>query len=245
MRRFFAALAGNDLRNGYRDSLVVGIALLPWLLVLLVRIMVPGMTRWLAQAHAFDLTPYYPLILSLLFLINIPLYFGAVTGFLILDERDERTLLALRVTPLPMKSYAAYRAVAAVVLGWLYIAITAPLSGLLPLRLLPAFLMIALPAALLGPALGLFMALIAGNKVEGFAVVKALGVLIVGPLAAYFVGPPWQWIFGALPTYWPARAAWLALAGQGYGPHLAVGLLYFAVILVLLVRRFHARLAGG
>lgn len=35
--------------------------------------------------------------------------FGVVTGFLLLDERDDRTLTALQVTPLPLRAYIFYR----------------------------------------------------------------------------------------------------------------------------------------
>ena len=41
------------------------------------------------------------------YLMTAPGIVGMVVGFLLLDERDERTLSALRVTPLSMRRYLA------------------------------------------------------------------------------------------------------------------------------------------
>jgi hypothetical protein len=51
------------------------------------------------------------------------------------------------------------------------------------------------------------------DKVEGMAVTKGLATLMLGPLAAYFIHSDWQILFGLLPTYWPAKAFWVA--GEG------------------------------
>jgi hypothetical protein len=39
------------------------------------------------------------MLLSFFFVLQIPLLFGLLVGLLVLDERDDDTLTALRVTP--------------------------------------------------------------------------------------------------------------------------------------------------
>ena len=102
------ALARADIRVLGRDPL------LPWMLLCLWRS--PGRCafscRWLATPllvrTGVDLAPFYPLVMGG-YLMMAPGIVGMVTGFLLLDERDSRTLTALRVTPLSMRRYLAYR----------------------------------------------------------------------------------------------------------------------------------------
>ena len=56
------------------------------------------------QGMGFDLTPSHPLVMGG-YLMTAPGMVGMVIGFLFLDERDARTLTALRTTPLSMHQY--------------------------------------------------------------------------------------------------------------------------------------------
>lgn len=238
MVRALRAFGTNDLRNVRRDPLLLTVTLAPLLAVALLRLVVPLVTAYLARAHGFDLTPYYPLLLSL-FLLGLPLGFGALAGFMVLDERDEDTLTALRVAPISLAGYAGYRIATAILLSFAYVLGCVSLTGLLPPELLPELLPSALLAGLCSPVAALLLASFAGNRVEGLALGKAFGVLVMGPLAAYFVvGSRWQLLFGILPTYWPARAFWTAAAGGSYWPYLLAGLAYNLLLTGLLLRRF-------
>lgn len=242
MMRAVTAFGKNDLKNVGRDSLLLQVMLVPFLFVVPVRLLVPPIESYLQSSFGFDLAPYYPLILSFFFVLNIPLLFGALTGFLILDERDDDTLTALRVTPVSMTSYAGYRVLAAVTMSFLYILLTLPLTGLVSASLLPDLIPVALIAGLFSVFVGLFLAAFASNKVEGLAFMKGVGWLMIGPLAAYFVPGRWELLFGVLPTYWPARAFWVAGEGGNYWPYLLVGAAYALLLVVLLLAQFRKRL---
>ena len=62
----------------------------------------------------------------------------------------------------------------------------------------------------------LLLASFAVNKVQGFALMKATGILWLPPLLAWFVGLPWQLLFGIFPTYWPVKLFWM-LTGNDAG----------------------------
>lgn len=243
MIRAVTAFGKNDLKNVGRDSLLLQVMLIPFLFVVPVRLLVPPIESYLENSFGLDLAPYYPLILSFLFVLNIPLLFGAVTGFLILDERDDDTLTALRVTPVSMANYAGYRMVAAGLMSSLYILLTLPLTGLFPTSVLPDLVPVALVAGLFSVFIGLFLAAFASNKVEGLAFMKGVGWLMIGPLVAYFVPRGWELLFGILPTYWPAKAFWVAGEGGNYWPYLFVGAVYTLLLVVLLLSQFQKRLS--
>lgn len=105
----FRSLGPIDLRSIRRDSLTSWMIFLPVLLALVMRWGVPAITTRLMEQYNFDLVQYYPVLLAYFFVGMCPMVFGAVIGFLLLDEKDDRTLTALQVTPLPLNSYILYR----------------------------------------------------------------------------------------------------------------------------------------
>jgi fluoroquinolone transport system permease protein len=114
-----------------------------------------------------------------------------------------------------------------------------PLSGLVSLRI-PVLLAVAVSAAPMAPLFALFLAAFAANKVQGFAIQKMIGIVFLPPLIAYFTPAPWEWLFGLVPTYWPAKVLWLALADDGrMWIFLVVGLLAQLLFLWLLLGRYN------
>lgn len=234
MMRAILALGTNDLRNVLRDPVLLTFLLAPLLAVALLRLAVPAAAAYLDRRYGFDLAAYYPLILSL-FLLGLPGGFGSLAGFMFLDERDDDTLTALRVTPVSTTGYVWYRVAVSVAASFVYALGCVYLTGLMPAGLLPGLVPAALLAALFAPVTALMLVALAGNKVEGLAISKAFGVFLLGPLAAYFVGSGWQLFFGALPTYWPAKAFWVAAEGGSVWPCLLAGAAYNLSLLTLLL----------
>lgn len=237
------AFGKNDLINIRRDSLLLYAAVVPWLLLLLVRLLVPWLTGWLHESRGFDLVPYYPLILSFI-MMQLPMIVGVVMGLLVLDERDAGTITALRVTPLSMTSYALYRISVTFLYSMLTLLVLLPISGLVPMALIPALVPISLLASLLAPLFALLISAFASNKLEGLALMKGFGIMLLGPLAAYFIQSDWQVLIGVLPTYWSASAYWIASEGGNFWPSLLAGLVYNSILLVWLLRRFQRKLSA-
>lgn len=236
----FQALTLTDMRNVGRDSLLRFLLFYPWILGIGARFLIPFITD--ALAPRFDLTPYYPLLVGFFGILITPQLAGYVVGFLLLDERDDGTLTALRVTPLSMNRYLAYRLAAPLLISFVAIFIVIPLMGLIDLdyaMLLP----IGLVAAVGAPIFALLLFGAADNKVQGFAVMKGLGIFFLGPFVAWFVPAPWQYLLGVFPTYWPVMAFWTMLDGGPWLVYLAIGLVYNGLWVAVLLRRYHQRLA--
>jgi fluoroquinolone transport system permease protein len=238
--RVFKALGPIDARNVRRDSFLAWIVFLPILLALILRWGVPPLTTRLQEQFGFDLTPYYPVILSYFFVMTLPTVFGAVIGFLLLDERDDATLIALQVTPMTMNHYLVYRIAVPMTLTTLLMFVVFPLANLGSLGFLP-LLFASLTAAPLAPLWAMLLAAFAENKVQGFALMKGSGfVLLVVPLFAYFVTSGWHWAFGLLPTFWPMKVYWvLEAGGSNVWVYVLVALAYQFTLLAFLMRRFN------
>ena len=214
-------------------------AAMPLFLALLFRFAVPWVRDGILQQFNFDIQPYYPLLMSYGFIIATPLLFGVVIGFLLLDERDDQTLKALQVTPLPLSGYLAYRITIPIILSVVLTVLMYPIAGLVPFST-THLIAVSLLAAPLAPIFALFMATFAANKVQGFALMKGVGVVLILPVLAYFIESNWQLALGIVPTYWPIKLYWMLYAGETGGwIYFVVGLVYQALMLALLLRRFN------
>ena len=238
MIRLFTRLAPLDARSIGRDGLMRIVPALPLLLVLPVRFVLPVLLQRLGAVFGTPLGAYYPGIASAALLLISPALYGLLVGFLLLDQRDEHTLGALRVTPLPVRSYLLYRLAAPTALGYV-VSLAALLLAGLPQIHLPALLLAALAAALHTPLVALALACFAANKVQGLALMKAGSVLLAAPLAALLVPGGWQYALGVVPTFWPGTLYRLFQAGSALAwPLFALALAYQLVLILALGRRF-------
>ena len=233
----FRSLAAIDARNVARDPMLRWMAVFTPGFGLLFRFAVPPVADAFDRQFGFDLVAYYPLLMSFLPLIAAGML-GTVVGFLLLDQRDDETMTALLVTPLSLGDYLRYRLGGLMLLSALFGAVIVPLAGLsetTPLQVGVA----ALAAAPLAPMYALFLGTFAANKVQGFALTKAVGVVLIPCIFAYFVTGPWQVLFGLVPHYWPLKVFWLFDEGTiGAALLFALaGLAWQAALLLLLVRR--------
>lgn len=245
MLQAFRALGPVDLRNIRRDSMLNWLILMPFVLALVLRFGIPPLQQTLLDSYNFDLTPYYPLVMSYGFLLMPPILFGMMIGFLLLDERDDDTLTALRVTPLTLNNYIGYRIFVPMVLSFVLTILTFPIIGLggLPLGQLMLVSLMGMPMA---PIFALYVANFAKNKVQGFALVKASGSLFAAPFLAFFIDSNWELLFGMIPTYWGLKLYWLFDEGvTAVWPYVIAGLLLQGVVLYGLLYRFNRMIGRG
>ena len=226
-----------DVKNIRREDLLMWIGGLMGVVVVLYRYGVPALAGVLDARLGFDLTPYYDLIMST-YVGTAAGMAGMVIGFLLLDERDENTLTALLVTPLPIGAYLAYRITLPLILGFVVTCVTYPLVGLAPLSAVDLVVVAGL-ASFGGPGAALFLAVFAENKITGLALTKVFNAFSFIPVLAYFVHSNWQLLAGIVPGYWPMKVVWLAAAGEPYAWYAVVGLVVNIVVLWLLLRRFN------
>lgn len=238
------AFARVDVRNLRGDPLMWVIGASPLLLALALRVGYPLGEQWALRAHALDVSAHRGFALALMVVLHVPFIFGMLGALLVFDDIDDRTLLAIRVTPVTIERYLGYRLAAVTALSVVSLAVAVPVSGLAEgasvVALLPALLL----AAVCAPLTTLGALALASNKVEGLAVIKALGLLFFLPLATWFTDAPWTLPLAVLPTYWPVRALWAGLDGTVAVAALAAGVAYSALVAAALARRVLRRTEG-
>lgn len=235
----WAAFGRNDIRGTYRDPLLVMLVVAPVIWTVGAAVLVPRLTDTLARRYDFDLVPYYPLVITALLLLTSIIIAGGLAAFLVLDEVDAGTLTALRVTPVPLSTFFAYRAATVVAVTTVYVVATMSFSGLLAPGLVPALIPIGLLAGLSAVVTLLLIIAVADNKIQGIAMVRLLGIVIAGlPCLPWFVDSAWNLAFGVLPPYWAAKAFWVASDHGTWWPYLLGGVVYNLTLAYWLFCRF-------
>lgn len=235
-------LGRNDIRGTYRDPLLVMLVVAPMIWTTAVALFTPMVTDLLAQRYDFDLVPYYPLVLTGFLLLTSIIIAGGLAAFLVLDEIDTDTLTALRVTPMPLSTFFGYRAITVLAVTTVYVVLTMSFSGILEPGMIPALIPIGLVAGLSAVVTLLLIVAVAGNKIQGIAMIRALGMLVAGlPCLPWFVDSAWNLAFGVLPPYWAAKAFWVATDDGTWWPYVVIGAVYNLAVAWPLFRRFVAK----
>jgi fluoroquinolone transport system permease protein len=152
-----------------------------------------------------------------------------MAALLVLEESDDRTLLAVRVSPITLERYLAYRVGMAAVVTAVGLAVAVPISGLVAADELVGMAPALIAAVALAPLTTLTVTALAANKVEAITVVKLLGLPFYLPLAAWVMAAPLQLIFAPLPSYWILRSLWAS------APVIALGSASAAIALALVL----------
>jgi fluoroquinolone transport system permease protein len=214
--RAVRALLRNDLRKLSRDPVLLTALLVPIVLAVLLRVGLPALE---AAVHEwFDLAVHRSTIVAGALSLSAMLG-GWIVGFMLLEERAERMIPAIAVTPLTRRGFVVWRLLAPVVI--------ALLGGLIVLALGRGDA-IALDRALVGcmlmapsaPLFSLALVSVADNEVEGLALGKLAGLAFMLPLVTLYLEGPWIWLAGVLPPFWAIRwlaggSWWTVLVGLG------------------------------
>jgi fluoroquinolone transport system permease protein len=246
MTQLVRNLGRNDVKIIGRDSFLITMFIYMMGTAVALRFGLPWLNTYFAEngvlpneSLAMTFAEVYPMIVAFISIFLGAMMVGMIFGFVLLDEKDDNTIKAMLVTPVPLNQYVSYRVGVPAIIAYLCIVAEVLLinQALIPLWQL---LLIAVGAALTAPITALFFATFADNKVQGFAMTKFIGTAGMIIMLAWFVAEPVQWLFGLFPPFWISKAYWMALDGNNFWwLALLVGIVLQAGLIVWLVRRFN------
>ncbi len=235
-------LAINDFKNIIRDKFLVYAAIvLPLMVVVVSRIIL----HWIAPAlkDTIPLAGNYTMIFMLCTTM-IPLVYGFIAAFLILDERDEHLLTVLRVMPISRNSYLVYRMLFLSIFSFIVLLIFPPLSGLVENTQFSymQYIPIALLFTLLTPFSALMVSSFATNKVQAFAIFKISGTVFLVPLFIFLLSDNLKYIFAPVPNFWAfVTLKEVISTGTNDYLHLGIGFVYTIVLIAVLFYIFNKK----
>lgn len=186
-------------------------------------------------------------IVTLFFILFNGFMFGAITGFTLLDDQDDNVLLSLKITPINVNHYIWIKLIISYILGVLGTLLIIITSGFISIVDPFNLIFILLLAPLHGPIVALLVNAFATNKVEGFVIMKASGLILLAPVAALFL-TDWKELFlSILPGFWPARLIAIELIPMSYflsetWIYFILGLFVNGIVIYLLYLKYKKRI---
>ncbi len=230
--QFFA----HDLRITWRDGSNRIFLLLPPLFILLLHTALP-----LAIETYPEITPYAPAILAWI-VIQGGILFGFVTGFTLLDEKDNGLIAVYKISPIPFYRFLFLKILVPYAATVLYALVAFHFNPVFSLSGLP-LVVAGLTFGLLTPVMALLIGALGRNKIEGLTYFKALDLLILIPLLAFFLPEGWEWSFSILPTFWSVSAIEQINLGETnhFFLYMAIGAVFQVGLVVLGMQLFRKR----
>jgi len=194
---------GMFVRQIAKDGMLWGIGLAPLLLGVMIRFGVPYVETVLSgYFHRSILVPYYQLFDLVLFLMTAYMFCFA-SAMVMLAERDENIAQYMAITPLGRKGYVFSRLCVPVLLS-LPASIVLMLCFSLTIWPMRHLLEAAIFMGLLSTVVALLVVSFSRNRVEGVAVGKLSGLLILGLVVPYFIESGLQYMVFFMPSFWIA-----------------------------------------
>jgi hypothetical protein len=120
----------------------------------------------------------------------------------LLEDRDEHLLPVIAATRASVMTLLGYRLGATAAVTAVALAISLPLAGVVHPDGAPGMVGVVVAAGALSAVPALAMAALAGNRVQGIAVMKVIGLPLYLPLASWFLSGAARWIVAPLPSAW-------------------------------------------
>ncbi len=191
----------DEIKRIFRDKMYIFFLVYPLLMILL--------SLWLLPYLNDNAGALAANIVSLVFILLTPFVFGALSAFSLLDDRDDQVFASLKITPLRLSTYITIKLAISYLFALVATLATLFINNYVEISILDKFL-IAILAAITAPLVTLLINAFSRNKVEGFVIMKATGILILAPIASIFITDWTELFLGVIPLFWPARIVTLS-----------------------------------
>jgi fluoroquinolone transport system permease protein len=203
-----------------RDPMLFLCMVAPLILLFFALVLFPILSGVTLKYFNFPLEVYFPIGRLFVFPLGSML-FGMAYGFILLDERDGGLISYLAITPVGKSGYLQIRmlmpVLLSVILNVLYLTVTGFTHFLNPAEIIAISVITSMEAPLVLLLLGAY----ASNKVEGMALSKGIGLILLPMLVDYLLTGSWRWFMAVSPLWWIERAVfstsperWLYIAGS-------------------------------
>lgn len=209
----------HELKSITRDKMYLFLSIYPIIMAIIAYFLIPYLEE---QSSAMASN-----IVVLVFILLNGFMFGAITGFTLLDDQDDKVLLSLKITPISVRYYVLLKLLISYILGVFATFILILFSGFYQSVDILDLIFIIVLAPLQGPIFSLLINALANNKVEGFVIMKLSGIILLIPIASLFLIEWTELFLGFIPGFWTSRIISMQLIPQDY--FLNSSTLYFII----------------
>lgn len=161
-------------------------------------------------------------VTAMMLIVMTGYIFGALIAFTLLDDKDDKVLMSLKITPINVRHYIYVKMFAGMIFGFIATLVLILATNFLPDANFWIILAVSILGAIQVPSVVLIVNSFSDNKVEGFVVMKLSGLVLMFPLIGFMVTGWVQYFLGVAPGYWAGRIIELELLPTEEGSALFV-----------------------
>lgn len=219
-----------------KDGMLLVMIPAPLLVGLFFKVTVPFINAILTSQFQFSITSWYGLADGMLICLT-PMFVAIISAFLLLDERDAGLSAFYQITPAQGYPYLLARVGIPMIWAFITTLIAAAVFKISAISFAD-ILSSGLISSLTGIALVMMVVSIAGNRVEGLAVSKLMGISFIGLILIWFVPAPYHFLMAFLPSFWIGK---LLMDGTDFFSFV-LGLITCLLWIAFFTRRFLKRI---
>lgn len=188
------------LKQISKDGMLLVMIPAPVLTGIFFKFAIPYINTILITKFSFSISAWYGLADGMLICLA-PMFTAMICAFLLLEERDQGLNEFYQITPAEGYSYLFARIGLPMIWAFFFTIIV---SFVFHLSSLSFGLILAgsLLSCLTGISLAMMVVSIAGNRVEGLAVSKLMGISFIGLILIWFIPAPYSFTMAFLPSFW-------------------------------------------
>lgn len=199
------------IRQISKDSMLYAVCIAPLLMAGFFRFGVPRIeTRLSAYFGKASILADYYLLFDIFLAVLTPFLFCFASSMVILTEYDENMTSYIAVTPVGKRGYLISRLVFPAFISFFVSVILMSFFSLTDWSL-PLMLSVCMLSSVLSIATSLLLVSFSRNRVEGMAISKLTGIIMLGLPVPFFIFSGIQYLFFGLPSFWIAK---LSLEGN-------------------------------
>jgi fluoroquinolone transport system permease protein len=188
-------LAAADFKIIFRDPSLKVFLFLPLLMFAVFIWFLPLMV----EKYTF-LVPYIPIFIFVGIIENTQT-FSFIISMVLLDEKETGVAKTYGIVPLSNFEYPASRFVFPYIFTFLVNVLFLKIQPFIPIEA-KTNITLSFLTGLIVPLYAMGINAIATNRMQGLIYIKAFNMLILIPIAAFFIPGQLKHIFGMLPTHW-------------------------------------------
>lgn len=166
--------------------------------------------------------------------------FGFIYSMVLIDEKESEVAKIYGVLPVSKFWFIIFRLMIPMLmtslLTW-FILMLQPFYDLSPFSLFICSIL----AGFIVPVYVIGITNFSKNRMEGMVWIKVFNVIVILPIAAFFIQGPFQHLFGIFPTYWAFQGLYNIIYDNPFLWQVGIGFLYFGVLLYITAQKFSSK----
>ena len=189
-----------DIKKLFREPIMALLFLIPIMFPLLFRLLVRFLVPFILEFVSFDFANYQHYVLATSLIINA-MMLSIVMGFTMIDDRDNRIVELMNITPLGKAGYVVMRLSLVFIFVFLYSIYSYFVLGIYIISIY-TLLYLTLILSIYSSVLGLVLFNIASDKVNGLTYAKGLNIIMLFAYADLLDLKWLDFLASVFPPYW-------------------------------------------